>query len=387
MGKIYSVRDNSNEVRDSNSNKKRYSLGSNFVQNSRSKEKDVLTIDFSPRLMAFIIIILAFLFYAKQILVITMFIFFAFVVMSSIKPVVNWLKARGLPKGTAITIAYVVLFILIQSILFLVFVPFVNQLAGLVSTLPKWVEESLLFLEDFSIGGFRLNVEWLNDYIATLLKELPSANNVKNIAGFISNFFGMGAFLVTSLIFSIYLVAEHDSFFDILLIRIVSDEKRERVKKLVLDVERKLGGWVLGQAVVSTLSGTFCVVVLSILGVPFALPLAIFTGFLGVIPNLGSTLAGIVMALVALIAVGPLAAIILLGAFILYQPLENTVITPKVMGNAVGLKPMIVMLGVIIFLILFGILGGFVAVPLMVIIKILYEFYIDLQKLKAKGIV
>jgi predicted PurR-regulated permease PerM len=48
---------------------------------------------------------------------------------------------------------------------------------------------------------------------------------------------------------------------------------------------------------------------------------------------------------------------------------------------------MIVLLGVMIFLILFGIVGGFVAVPLIVIIKILYEFYIDLQKLKAKGIV
>jgi predicted PurR-regulated permease PerM len=57
------------------------------------------------------------------------------------------------------------------------------------------------------------------------------------------------------------------------------------------------------------------------------------------------------------------------------------------MGNAVGLKPIVVLLGVIVFLTFFGVFGSFVAVPLMVVAQILYEFYIDLQKLEAKGIV
>ena len=358
------------------------------VKDSNSpKEESVFMIDFSPRLMLFIVLLLAFIFYAKQLFVIVMFLFLGFTVMSSIRPSVNWFKARGISKGWSIAISYVILVILIQAILILVFVPFLNQLAGLISTIPKWINNVFLYLEDFTIGEYSLNIEMLNGYLSDFLKTFPTADNVKNITNFISGFFGAGAFLVISIVFSIYLVSEHDSFFDILLIRIVSDEKRERVKRLVLDVEKKLGGWVLGQAVVSGLAVIFSCTVLTILGVPFALPLAIFTGFMGVIPNLGSTLAGIVMAFVALITVGPVGALILLGAFILYQPLENMVITPRVMGNAVGLKPIIVLVGVIIFLVLFGIVGGFIAVPLMVIIKILYEFYIDLQKLKAKGIV
>jgi predicted PurR-regulated permease PerM len=75
------------------------------------------------------------------------------------------------------------------------------------------------------------------------------------------------------------------------------------------------------------------------------------------------------------------------GSFLVYQQIENSFIVPKVMGNAVGLKPIFVLLGVIVFITFFGLIGGFVAVPLMVIAKILYEFYIDLQKLEAKGIV
>jgi len=108
---------------------------------------------------------------------------------------------------------------------------------------------------------------------------------------------------------------------------------------------------------------------------------------MGLIPNLGSTLAGFTMSLVTLIAVGPVNALIMLIAYVLYQMVENSLIVPKVMANAVGLKPIVVLLGVIVFLIFFGLIGGFMAVPLMVIAQIVYEFYIDLQKLEAKGIV
>lgn len=349
--------------------------------------KETLRIDLAPRTMLFIILLLGAIFYAKPLILVSMFLFTGFVFMSSIKPIVNWLVRHKIPKGWAIAISYFVLAILILSVLLVVLVPFVNQLAGLVEVLPVWFDKLLLFFEDFSIFGYSIDISVVSNYIADFIKTFPTADNFKNVAGVISGFLGGGAFLVTAIVFSVYLVSEHDSFFDILLIRISADEKRERVKKLVMDVESKLGEWLLGQAVVSTLAAVFSGTIMTILGVPFALPLAIFTGFLGVIPNLGSNVAGIIIGLVALITVGPIKALVLVGAFVIYQPFENMLIVPKVMGNAVGLKPIIVMLGVISMLMLFGIVGGIVAVPIMVVAKILYEFYIDLQKLKAKGIV
>ena len=72
---------------------------------------------------------------------------------------------------------------------------------------------------------------------------------------------------------------------------------------------------------------------------------------------------------------------------IIYQQVENNFITPRVMGNVMGLKPLYVMAGVVIMLLLAGPVGALIAVPFMVLVKIAYEFYIDLQKLKAKGIV
>lgn len=389
MPRIFSFKDNRRSSRKDSEREafdnpsESNSSGTNYKQ----KRKENLTIDLSTRTMFFILAILGFIFFARELISVIVFVFFGFVLMASARPVVNWLKKKGFSKGLAITLPYLGLLIGLMGIIVLISVPLVNQMTELARTLPEWVESALVSIEDFSIGGYSVDVDTISTYITDFIKGFPTADNVKNVATFLSDFFGFGAFLITSIIFSIYLVSEHDTLADIAFIRIVSTEKRDRVKQLVSDVEGKLGSWVLGQGVVSTSVMLFTWVLLSVLEVPFALPLAIFTGFINVIPNLGSTISGTIMALITLITVNPISAVIVGGSFVIYQLIENSLIVPKVMGNAVGLKPIFVMLGVIVFITFFGVIGGFVAVPLMVIAKILYEFYIDLQKLEAKGIV
>lgn len=386
MPKIYSVKDSSDKFED---NKKTSEIENEKVLEPKIKKskKETLTIDFSVRVMLFVLLILAFVFFAKQLITVILFLFLGFVLMSSLRPVVMWLRKKGLSKGLSTGLTYVLFFLIVSTTLVLVLVPFLNQLAGLVVMIPDWIMNTVKSMEDITILGYTIDIDTLSQYISDILKGFPVAANVKNIATFISEFFSWGAFLLTSIIFSIYLVSEHDSIVDVLLIRIVSDEKRERVRKLVVDIERKLGSWVLGQAMISTITVVYTGIILTVLQVPFALPLAIFSGFVDVIPSLGSTLSAVAMSLVALITVGPVKAAILLLVFIIYQQLQNNLIIPKLMGNAVGLKSIVILLGVIIFLTFFGLVGAFLAIPLMVILKITYEFYIDLQKLEAKGIV
>lgn len=386
MPKIYSVKDSSDKFED---NKKTSEIENEKVLEPKIKKskKETLTIDFSVRVMLFVLLILAFVFFAKQLITVILFLFLGFVLMSSLRPVVMWLRKKGLSKGLSTGLTYVLFFLIVSTTLVLVLVPFLNQLAGLVVMIPDWIMNTVKSMEDITILGYTIDIDTLSQYISDILKGFPVAANVKNIATFISEFFSWGAFLLTSIIFSIYLVSEHDSIVDVLLIRIVSDEKRERVRKLVVDIERKLGSWVLGQAMISTITAVYTGIILTVLQVPFALPLAIFSGFVDVIPSLGSTLSAVAMSLVALITVGPVKAAILLLVFIIYQQLQNNLIIPKLMGNAVGLKSIVILLGVIIFLTFFGLVGAFLAIPLMVILKITYEFYIDLQKLEAKGIV
>jgi predicted PurR-regulated permease PerM len=139
--------------------------------------------------------------------------------------------------------------------------------------------------------------------------------------------------------------------------------------------------------VISVIAGTVLGLSLSLLNVPFALPLAVMVGLLDMIPGIGATVATIPAVLIALISGGLSEAVIVLAIYLVYQQIENNFLVPKIMGSAVGLKPIFVMLGVFIFLILFGIWGAALAVPVMVVAEIFYDFFIDLQKLEAEGIV
>ena len=181
------------------------------------------------------------------------------------------------------------------------------------------------------------------------------------------------------------MILDHDKVLDFVLIRIHSDEKRSRVKKLVLDLEYKLGKWLIGQATVSAIAGTTLGLVLALFRIPFALPMGVLVALLSAIPSLGATIASIPPLLTALILKGPMTALIILLIFLVYQQVENNLIIPKVMGNAVEVKPTLILLAAITFLILFGVWGAVLSVPAMVILKMCYEFYIDLQKIDAKG--
>ena len=365
MPKVYSIKNN----------------GGNIQQN-RS-----FSIDLSPRFVFFVLAILSLIFFGKEVVTTLLFVFFGFVIMAAIKPIVKWLKGKKVSRGVAISISYTVFILLFISLVISITLPFLNQLAELVAAIPSWLEQTLIQMKDITIWGYTIKADAVTKYVMDTVKSIPLQSNVKDIANFLSGIFKWVGFFITSMVFSIYLVSEHEKLEEYLLIRIVSKEERTRVAKLIKDTEEKIGKWILGQTAVCSITAFFTGVVLTVLGIPFALPLALFAGFMDFIPNLGPTLAGIMLSLVALLTVGLPKALILLVAFMLYQLIENTVLIPKIMGDVVGLKPIVILLGAIVFLIFFGVVGAFLAIPLMLILSILYDFYIDLQKIKAKSMV
>jgi len=387
MGKIFSFRDTDKQIKEEQK-KGLEDLREAVKYNEKiGKEKPVIVVQFSWELLALVLLILGIIFFGSQLVAVALFLFFGFVFTSAARPVVTWLMSKRLPKGWAVVITYIIAVVIILSLLSIVIVPLAGQVGDLVKAFPEWVKNTVANFHGFTFGSISINAQDITTFVSNSLQNITTGESLKNVTSAVSSVFSTTGLLVSSLILSIYLVLEHDSLLDFGLIRIVSDEKRDRVKKLVIDVERKLGRWMLGQATISTITGIFAGILLTILNVPFALPLAVMIAILDAVPGIGATIATLIAALVALLTVGPLGAVILIGVFIIYQQIENNLIIPKIMGNAIGLKPVVIMLGVFIFLILFGVFGALVAVPFMVLLQIFYEFYIDLQKLKAKGIV
>ncbi|MBU1119715.1 AI-2E family transporter [Patescibacteria group bacterium] len=387
MGKIFSFKDTSKEIKEVERRGLEELREAVKYNEKAEKTKPVIVVEFSWGMLALVILILAIIFFGNQLVSVAIFLFLGFVFTSAARPVINWLISKRIPRGWSVTITYFVAVILMLSILSVVIIPLVSQLSDLVKVFPGWVEQLVANFNGFTFGSITIDSAAVTQFVSNGLQTLSVGDSFKNIAGAVTSVFGTTGLMVSSLILSIYLSLEHDSILEFGLIKVVSDEKRDRIKKLVLDVERKLGRWMLGQATVSTIAGVFAGILLTIFQVPFALPLALLVALLDAVPGIGATIAVALCALIALITVGLWPAVILLAIFLVYQQIENNFIIPKVIGNAIGFKPVIIMLGVFTFLILFGILGALVAVPLMVMLQIFYEFYIDLQKLKAKGIV
>lgn len=363
-----------------------YSVESKKENSSGSGMKKV-EVHLDPKLVALILVILAMIFFGKQLLSVVLFMMLAFVFMCTMRPIVRWFEKKGVSKGWALFLSYAGLVLACVILIAIIVVPFINQMDSLVATLPKWIGEMIDWLKGINIGGKGLDTAEIEKAATGWLKDLTNLGNVKSVTSAVSGMFSGFATFFSAVVLSVYLVAEHDSLSDVLFIRIRSKEKKDMVKQLIVDVEDKIGNWVLGQGAVSLFATIFSAVILSIFRVPFAVPLAVLVGILDAVPTVGATLAGIIVGIISLITIGPIKAIIILVLMMLYQQVENNIIIPKVMSNVSGLKPLYILVGAIIMLIIAGPIGAIVTVPLLVIAKIAYEFYVDLQKLEAKGIV
>ena len=355
------------------------------AKSQKQTQQPVFTIEFSWKFLALVFFVIALVLWGEQLLGIAVFLFLSFVIMSAALPIINWFKKEGISKGWAIAVTYFLGFVLLLAVVALIVIPLINQINGLGKNIPVWVENITENLKELDVSGFVINEEAINEALTQWFERFTSADSFKNITSAIGGAAEWASIVLASFVFSVYLILDHDKVLDFVLIRIHSDEKRSRVKKFVLDLEYKLGKWLIGQATVSAIAGTTLGLVLALFRIPFALPMGVLVALLSAIPSLGATIASIPPLLTALILKGPMTALIILLIFLVYQQVENNLIIPKVMGNAVEVKPTLILLAAITFLILFGVWGAVLSVPAMVILKMCYEFYIDLQKIDAKG--
>jgi predicted PurR-regulated permease PerM len=146
---------------------------------------------------------------------------------------------------------------------------------------------------------------------------------------------------------------------------------REDVYDVLGQVDDKLGRWFRGQLALGVVIGSMTFAALSILGLPFALPLAVLAGILEAIPTLGPVISGVPAVIVAL-TISPTLALLVVITYIVIQMLENNLIVPKIMQHAVGLNPVLVILGVMVGANLMGVLGALLSIPFISFLIVLY---------------
>jgi putative heme transporter len=156
---------------------------------------------------------------------------------------------------------------------------------------------------------------------------------------------------------------------------LIAPERAEEMRAIGRRSWEALGGYIRGTAVNGIVNGTVMGVTLVVVGVPLALPLAFITFVGAFIPLVGAIVTGVVATLIALVAKGGVAALVVLGATILVHNLEGYLVGPFVLGRAVHLHPIAVLLSLTTGTILAGALGAFLAVPVLSILVAIVGYY------------
>jgi len=310
----------------------------------------------------FALFLIAFCWFIFQIKDIIVSIFLSYIIMAAVLPMVEYLRSKRVPKIFAVLIPYLGITIAI-FLLILPLVPFVfDQISSLVSQFPKLLDQSA---KTFHVTIDPKDVQsHINNQIDTI---------GQNALDFTTKFFGGVFSIITIFVVSFYLLMYSDAFKKFMA-SLFHSNKREFVHSALNRVNDKLGAWLRGQILLMIFIGLFSWIGLTLLGVPYALPLALLAGLLEIVPTVGPIISAIPAAIVAL-TISPTMAVAVVVLYLLIQMLENQLLVPKIMEKAVGLNPVVVILGVMIGANLMGIAGALLAIPFISFIIVIFNSF------------
>ncbi len=332
------------------------------------------------RVMAIVIgfvLLLGFLYVARQPLV--LLIISAFLALA-LSPPVNFIakKIPGNSRGLATGIAYIIILSIISFMLYLLVPPLLKQSEVLIENFPKYIQE----IEN----GRDFVSEFVREYqLQGQLEKLQAelSNRYADIAGsvidIVGGVFNNVASILTVMIVAFFMLVEGPAW-----IKRYWDlhpaHNRKRHQAVAQKMYGVITGFVNGQLLVALLSAVSSFVVLTIVGVSSALPLAVVVGLFGLIPFIGATIGAVVVVLAALFT-STTAAIIMAIFFIIYQQFENNVIQPIVQSRTTDASPLLVLIATIVGVFVGGLLGAILAVPVAGCLRILVNDYIDKHNL------
>ena len=192
---------------------------------------------------------------------------------------------------------------------------------------------------------------------------------VGNIVAISSTILSSILLVLTIFVLTFYLLLDWNKFIR-LTASPFSGKQEKRVINVISKIEKGLGRWLRGQLALSFIVGTLTFVGLQVLGIPYALPLALIAGILEIVPIIGPILSSIPAILVAL-TISPIMALATGALFLLVQQFENHLIVPTIMSKVIGLQPPIIIVALLIGAKIAGVGGVFLAPPTLIIIKII----------------
>lgn len=296
-------------------------------------------------------------------------------------PIADWLEARKIGRTWATSLILGVFLLIFTACVIVLLPKIIGQLSTFVSNLPHYVKtigkmvdeaapvwlRELIADEQGSIEGTLRNAAgqgaaWVGGVLKSLLSQGLALVNILSL-------------IIITPIVAFYMLNDWDK----MVAKVDSWLPRDHVgsiRQISRDIDSAMAGFVRGQGTVCLVLGIFYALALSIAGLNFGLVIGLFAGFISFVPYVGSIVGLLVSVGVALVqflpdwmAVGLIASIFIVGQFI-----EGNFLSPKLVGNRVGLHPVWLMFALLAFGYLFGFVGLLIAVPLAAAIGVVVRF-------------
>lgn len=324
-----------------------------------------------------VVAILAGVYALWQLSTLVLLLLSAIVIASAVEPGVEFFRKYKFPRPFAIVSVYVIVLGLLASLVWFFVPPMLDEALALLVILPQYVSQvghlsSLPFLQDATVGP-------------SLVENLISLQSAFTDTGagvlkVLSSIFGGVFYLLLTIIISIYFSFQETGVDDFL--RLVTPAKhREYVQSLWKRSQRKIGLWMQGQILLSVIITVLLFLSFSLLGVEYALLLAIFAGIMELIPVFGSFVAAVPGIVVALVTGDVTLTIIVAAVYLVVNQFQAHLIYPLVVKKIVGVAPILVIIALIAGGQLAGFLGVLLSVPIAATIQ---EFVKDIQKRQAQ---
>lgn len=300
-------------------------------------------------------------------------IFTAFFLALALNAPVQWVASRlpGKRRGNrslATLLSVLLIFAVLIAFLASIVPSFVRQIGGLVESAPGLVND--LRNENSDIGSLvkRYNLQGqVDSFSDDLTSRLQDAAG--SATGILASIGSSTFALLTVLVLTFMMLVEGPKWVS-MGEQLVPARKREHVRQLTRAMYKVVKGYVNGQVTLAAIAAVLILPVLFIVGVSYPIALMVIVFICGLIPMVGHLIGAAIVTAVALFT-SPVAALIVLGYYILYQQIENYLIQPKVQANSTNMSPLLVFLAVVLGVNFGGLLGGLVAIPLMGCVRIL----------------
>lgn len=307
-----------------------------------------------------IIVVLLGLYFAYVIKDVLILLFTAVVLTSALDPWVDWLHKRAIPRALAILIIYIAIIGIFSLAVYLVIPPIVEQFKQLANELPVYIEQVNAYLA--SLRNYTSGYEWLDnlkDSLSHSLGNLPSATG--NIFAGIFSFFGGVFSVIILLVITFYMLAEENSIRR-LVWTVTPNQKQTYVMNVLTRMQKRIGLWLRGQLLLCLAIFALTYLGLTLLGVKYALILALIAGLTEFIPYFGPILGAIPAVFLASGQSSTLALVVIVLYFVIQQ-IENNFLVPKIMQKTAGLNPIISIVVLMIGFSVAGVLGALLAIP------------------------